>query len=141
MDLTLLDILIHVALYPRHNAAFYGKLLNIPLSTMSNHLRALRSGSYNMRIQKYGLGLLDGIPDAKDWRRVSVTVSRRGYLLIQQLLNIGASQNDTSVGNPFITEAQQAEQAESEEQQRIYTEFQRYKGTSGRALESGGDVE
>lgn len=90
LDLAKFDLLVAIALQPGLTGQEYGTLLDSPESSVNRHIRELRDGATGRQRPKQGLGLITGIPDPNDWRKISVQLSRKGKLLIDQVLALGS---------------------------------------------------
>lgn len=91
LDLAKFDLLVAVAQQPGLTAQEYGRMLGSPESTVNRHLRELREGLTGKQRPKRGLGLIVGHSDPNDWRKISVHLSRKGQLLIDQILALGSA--------------------------------------------------
>ena len=90
LDLPKFDLLVAVAVQPGLTAQEYGRIVNSPESSVNRHLRELREGQTGRQRPKRGLGLIVGHSDPNDWRKISVHLSRKGQLLIDQVLALGS---------------------------------------------------
>lgn len=86
MCLTKLDLLLAIAADPGLASAEYARAIDLPTSSVNRHLRELRAGASGKSAPKEGLGLVEAKTNATDWRKNEVYLSRKGRLLIDQML-------------------------------------------------------
>ncbi len=86
---TKLEIFLAVAKTPGLFSSDYAHTTNTPSSSTDRHLRELREGKSGGARPKTGLGLIEGRVLGDDWRKNEIHLSRKGKLLLEQLLALG----------------------------------------------------
>lgn len=90
MDLAKLDLLVAIAKEPGLTAGEYAGKVGMPLSSTNRYLREMRGGQSGRERPKVGIGLVEARAVPNDWRKHEVIVTRKGKLLLEQLLTLGS---------------------------------------------------
>jgi len=90
MDLPKLDLLIAIATEPGLSAGEYADKVAMPRSSVNRYLREMRGGQSGRERPKVGIGLVEARAVQNDWRKHEISLTRKGKLLLDQILALGA---------------------------------------------------
>lgn len=88
MSLHHLDVFLLIALTSKLSVKEYADMLEIPITSVSRYVRELGEGQGGTSRPKLGMGLVTAKQSPTDWRKHEVLLTRKGNLLLEQLLEI-----------------------------------------------------